>query len=151
MQQFIVGILEENNDGATYEDRIYDRFLKLRSSLGQVLQIFDFIEPISTGLQTGQIYEVILVPTIFASLSYSRKRLTDLEVNTWEGKILSRTFLVSKNNYQRNRPRLYDQEWILLSTIIGHLLISPAEIDVPIDEGGFIYWQNPRWDLYAVI
>jgi hypothetical protein len=53
MDEFIAGVLSENNIGAQYEGAVYDRWLTLRHASGVRLKIFDLFPPISTELSVG--------------------------------------------------------------------------------------------------
>jgi hypothetical protein len=147
---FITGLLERNEDGATYEGVVYDRFLTLRHGNGQVLSIFDMGEPISTNLPTNEIYEMVLVAAVPGDIQFFPAR-PPTSTGDCHGIVIETAWNATKGSYRRDRVELYGREWMLLATPLGHLLMNPTEIGVLISVGGFVQWKDPRLDLYAVV
>jgi hypothetical protein len=151
MGDFITGVLIENEEGATYQGKVYDRFLKLRLLDGQLLSIFDPFGPISTGLREGEVYEMVLI-TLAASVSYcATSPLPPMESDEWQGIIIEPHWCVAEGQHRHACSELYAHEWILLATSSGQLLMSPKVLSMPVDPGGFLQWKNVRLDLCAVI
>jgi hypothetical protein len=151
MQDFIGGMLESNEDGASYEGEVFDRFLRLRHGSGVELSIFDMEEPISGDLPTGEPYEMILVAALPGPVRHWSEEPWAPASGRWRGTVADACWRVPEGRYQRSRPELYAREWVLLSTPLGHLLMNPDEISAPLAAGDLLAWQDPRLDLYAVI
>lgn len=149
MTDFIRATLEQSEDGATYEGTVYDRFLVLRPSSGERLPVFDMTEPISTGLDTGQTYEVVLV----AALPGPVRRLPEhpAGADQWWGTVVEPRWKALQGAFERARPGLYAREWVLLRTPLGALLINPDELESPVSTGDILGWEEPRLDLYGVV
>lgn len=151
MGDFITGVLIENEEGATYEGKIYDRFLKLRLLDGHVLSIFDPFGPISTGLPEGEIYEMVLITLAVSVRYFATSPLPPMESDEWQGIIIEPHWSVAEGHYRRACSELYAHEWILLATPLGQLLMSRKVLSMPVNRGGFLQWKNVRLDLCAVI
>lgn len=150
MGGFITGVLLQNEDGATYQGKVYDRFLKLGLSNEQVLSIFDPFGPISTDLPIGEVYEMILV-TLATSVRYFAALPLDVETADWQGVIIEPRWRVPESDYQRTSSELYTHEWVLLATSLGKLLMNPKVFKTPISPEGVVLWNNVRLDLLAVV
>ncbi len=156
MGNFIIGVLVENEDGATYQNHTYDRFLKLQIADGQVLSIFDppgLYGPISTGLNTGESYEMILITLpVPRSVHYFPTSPLHVEINLWQGTVVDTHWRVpEERSYKGVHEYLADREWMLLTTSRGDLLMNPKEISIPVSKGGVVQWENLRLDLCAVV
>ena len=153
MGQFVHGTLIENEDGATYESEVYDRFLKLRLTQGEVLSIFD-PTPISSNLLLGTTYEMVLVSSAL-NVRVSEEEMPDLLPKEWEGTIVQLDWQAISEEYVLIRPELLKHSWVLVKTDWGHVLISrkiveragPGQISV----NQRIRWKNVRLDLFAVV
>lgn len=145
-----MGILERNENGATYEGIVYDRFLTLHHANGRILSIFDMGEPISTGLRTNKIYEMVLVASIPEDVEVF-STCPSPATSTWQGIVVDMAWKAARGSFSRERKGLYGREWICLATPLGNLLMNPAEIGAPINAGNCVQWKDPRLDLYAVI
>jgi hypothetical protein len=151
MKKFIIGVLERNEPGATYQGRVYDRFLMLRPSDGTTLHVFDKGEPISSGLATGESYEVVLLAAIPGPVLVFSARSEGVQLSERRGEIIEPGWRAMEGGYRCVRPELYQRDWVLLRTSLGQLLMSPSEIGINLRAGDFLEWQEPRFDLYAVI
>ena len=69
MKGFITALLLQNEAGATYQGKVYDRFLRLQHLNGKIFSVFDPYGPISTSLHVGEVYEMI-VASLATSVSY---------------------------------------------------------------------------------
>src|SRR5579863_48348 len=151
---FFKGLLVENEEGATYEGKVYNRFLKLRLLDGQVISVFDPCA-ISTEISVGNTYEMILLAfPAQKSILYSSDTLllpSILETDDWYGTVIEQHWRLIKETYRFSCSYLCDGERILLMTPRGQLLMSSKEIDSPINVGGTIQWKNVRLDLCAII
>lgn len=151
MGDFIKGVLIENEEGATYEGRVYDRFLKLRLRDAQVLSIFDPFGPISTGLAEGNVYEMILI-TLATSVKYfATVPLPPLASDEWQATIIEPRWSAVEGQYRHACSELFTKKWLLLATPLGQLLMSHKVLSIPVSPGGFVRWKNIRLDLCAVI
>ncbi|GAC1566007.1 MAG: hypothetical protein NVS3B14_05740 [Ktedonobacteraceae bacterium] len=150
MGDFITGVLLQSEDGATYQGRIYDRFLRLRHLHGQVLSLFDPFGPLSTDLSIGEVYEVILA-SLGESVRYFSEPPLTLENTEWQGVIIEPHWRAPESTYQRTSSELYAHDWVLLGTSLGRMLISPTVFKTPIKPEGFVQWDNIRLDLLAVV
>jgi len=153
---FITGVLVENEAGATYEGHVYDRFLKLRLSDGQILAVFDppgSFGPISTILSKGEVYEMILMTLpIPKSVQYfPASPLLSLDVDVWQGEIIEPHWVLPEGRYKLTHSYLSEREWVLLATRRGQLLMSPKVFSIPLSRGGIVQWDNVRLDLCAVV
>lgn len=155
MKQFIVGTLIENEEGATYEGVVYDRFLKLLIASGEVLSIFDPFRPISTGLPIDDQYEMILASLPVPGSIYTDKRLLSFnenEKNIWKGDVIEILWVSNTENYRRIRADEFERGvWILLTTTRGNILISHKDIEMSLLVGQTIWWTSMRLDLRAII
>lgn len=150
MGDFLTGKLIRNEIRATYESRVYDRFLQLRHQSGQLVNIFDPWGPISTELQIGRMYELIVV-TLPTSIQYFPENPPQREENVWTAKVVDPSWKALKGHYSFSCSLLYEHEWILLAASSGHLLMSPQELKTQVHTNGFVQWTNIRLDLLAVI
>lgn len=150
MGDFIAGVLLQSKDGATYQGKVYDRFLRLRHLHGHVLSVFDPFGPISAGLLVGEIYEVILV-SVGKSVRYFSEPALVTENTEWEGVIIEPHWFAPENAYQRISSELYAHDWVLLGTSLGKMLINPKIFKSSIFAGGFVQWDNIRLDLLGVV
>jgi hypothetical protein len=49
-------------------------------------------------------------------------------------------------------PELYEQEWVLVVTSLGDVLLGQgADIGIPVDVGTVLQWEANRWGLYSVV
>lgn len=156
MGHFITGVLIENERGATYEGHVYDRFLQLRLSDGQVLALFDppgSNGPISTTLSKGEYYEMVLIALpIPKSVQYfPTPPQLPLSIDVWQGEIIEPHWILPVGRYTLTHPYLSEREWVLLATTKGHLLMNPASIKASSSTKGIVRWQNMRLDLCAVV
>jgi len=156
MIKFITGLLVQNKAGATYDDIIYDRKLKLHLPNGQELSIFDPAEPISTELATDEAYEMVLIPfvvsvNIVAPSQISAESDSTLDSKQWQGTIIDLHWKAAKDRYRYAHPELYEQEWILLTTSYGNVLLSPQSTQETLHTGMMVQWANTRLDLYAIV
>jgi hypothetical protein len=147
---FIAAVLERSEDGAKYESVVYDRFLTIRHSAGQVLSVFDMGQPLSGSLPVGKVYEFVLVAALPGNLQYFPTNPPPLGAEGWQGDVVDPCWRAPKGGYSRARPDLYEREWVLLATPLGRLLMSSSEIGAAASSGGVVRWQEARLDLYAV-
>lgn len=154
MGNFINGLLVENEEGATYEGKVYNRFLKLRLLDGQVISIFDPCA-ISIEASVGETYEMILLAfPAQKSILYNSVFLlppSASAIDDWYGTVIEQHWKIIKENYRFSCPYLCAGERILLMTPRGQLLMSPKENDRPVSVGGTVQWKNVRLDLCAII
>jgi hypothetical protein len=150
MGDFITGVLLQSEDGAVYQGRVYDRFLKLRHLHGQVLSVFDPFGPISADLPVGEVYEVILA-SLSESVRYVSELLLTVENTEWQGVIIEPHWRAPESTYQRASSELYAHDWVLLGTSLGKVLISSKVFKTSINPEGFVQWENIRLDLLAVV
>jgi len=130
---------------------VYDRWLKLGHPSGKLVTVFDYLA-ISERLLIGSRYEVIVQANIFASIVYFPQRQINPVYDNWlEGKILNLNWQAAGNNYLLSYDDLYKGNWILIETILGQLVIHPQDILQPIKQNGYLYWEESRIDLMAVI
>lgn len=150
MENFIMGVLVENEDGATYRGKVYDRFLKLQLVNGKVLSIFDPAEPISVDLSVGSFYSMVLITLPLSEpISYTQEIMSDLDESAIQGRVVNIEWKGSKENYKYAHPEAYTQSWILLETQFGRLLMSQNHRRV-LKVGDNIQWKSIRFDLCAV-
>lgn len=150
MSAFITGVLVENEDGATYQGKVYDRFLKLHLANGQDVSIFDPFGPLSSSLPLGERYEMIL-GALATSVHYGHSTTLDVKTPTWQGVIIEPRWLAPEDQYQLYASELYRLEWVLVSTLIGALLMHPKVFHTPIAPQEEIIWDTIRLDLLAVV
>jgi hypothetical protein len=107
MGDFIKGVLIENEEGATYNGKVYDRFLKLRLSNGRVLSIFDPFGPLSTGLAKGEVYEMIVIPLATAVQYFATSSSPPVENDEWQATIIETHWRAVRNHYRYACEALY--------------------------------------------
>lgn len=162
LQEFVNGLLVSNEVGATYRGEVYDRFLKIRLNSGHTLPIFDDswpAKPISTDLQIGNFYHMILVSSVNEHLAHFSS-LYSVGTNEWEGTVLAtnwqlpheptqyfQCFVPRHNEFRRN--------WVLILTPYGGVLMAPEEVEDAIGRkvqvGDRLRWVCSRLDLLAVV
>src|SRR5271154_7173068 len=59
----LTGLLVTNTAGSVHEDSVVDRMLTLRHSGRTLMEIYDPSWPISTNVETGRTYQLLLVVT----------------------------------------------------------------------------------------
>jgi hypothetical protein len=152
LEKFVTGILEENEDGATYQSIVYDRFLKVRCANNELITIFDIPEPISTYLNAGKVYTFVLSAFV-SGLRYIEQTPVDSKEETgfMGGLIINPEWSATNSIFQYTRPELYDCTWILVATRLGHVLIDAAELQIIPIINSYLVWSSQRWDLYAVV
>ena len=140
MSAFITGVLVENEDGATYQGKVYDRFLKLHLANGQDVSIFDPFGPLSSSLPLGERYEMIL-GALATSVHYGHSTTLDVKTPTWLGVIIEPRWLAPEYQYQLYASELYAREWVLVSTSIHALTAFNWPSEVPPPEKDSIAWK----------
>ncbi len=149
---FVQGTLEVNQDGATYENIVYDRRLVVRLANGERLHIFDFAEPISTNLLIGEVYEMVIVPFVVKVEFVSEFQLgISPESALWQGKVIDPHWLVAEVSFKIAQLDVYDGEWILIETAFGQMLLSAENIGTAVQKDDVLQWERGRLDLYAVV
>lgn len=164
MDEFIAGVLTENNTGAQYEGAVYDRWLTLRHASGVRLKIFDLFPPISTELSVGVRYEVILsalVPIEVAIFpSAAPPELPELPEGWWQGTIRELQWRAAPPaGYRHARAAFPNESWLLVETHVGSLLMAPRRVHeavrakgkAALQVGDIIQWHLTRLDLQAVV
>jgi hypothetical protein len=156
MGNFIMGVLVQNKDGATYEGVVYDRRLTLRLPNGRELSVFDPADPISTTLHIGEVYEMVLVPFVVSvnlvPLSQSSAGLeAATESNNWQGTVIDPNWEAQKNAFRLVRTELYEQRWVHIATPLGNIIIRPESVGATLNIGTVVQWKSTRLDLYAVV
>lgn len=151
MGTFIKGTLVRNDDGATYDGEVYDRFLTLRAVDGRDLPIFDMGDPISTGLPTGRAGEMVLVAAVPGAVRLGTATSPTADAETWQGTVLDPRWRAQADDFSRARPELFEREWALVETPLGRLLMDPDEIGDAVEPGALLRWHGARLDLYAVV
>lgn len=141
---FIAGILIENRDGATYEGVVYDRFLKLQLPTGKVISIFDKFNPISSGLEIGERYEVVLLSLLIpGTVRYLEQPSSSSAKEIWQGTVREPKWKGKAKDYRFVRGYDFDDiERVLLETRWGNLLLSPKELAIPAEVGQIIRWES---------
>jgi len=160
---FIGGVLEENNDGATYQGIVYDRSLTLRHPSGRSLEIFDCFGPISTGLLTSKAYDMIVSFRIPWQIQRAWRSPAVLKPLNWQATVITPRWTAPRvrEAYDRTALELYEKKWVLVSTWFGRALVHPGGFERRPEvgdrlwaanpwEGGFMRWENTRLDLLAV-
>ena len=150
MKGFITALLLQNEAGASYQDKIYDRFLRFQHLNGQILSVFDPYGPVSTDLRVGEVYEVILA-SLATSVRYFSGTPPAIEDAGWQGVIIEPRWYAPENAYQRTSSELNAYDWVLLETSLGNVLINSQVFDVPVSSGGIVQWSSVRLDLLAVV
>jgi len=178
MNTFVTGILERNEVGATDGHTIYDRWLTLRLSNGIALRIFDE-ELISTDLEVGQTYNMILVVAVPDTIRYlsAPPENVDLEsidrevveLRGSEGEFVEYTYVVRgtvlepswqapQRVYRCMVPYFPEFAAVLVQTAIGRVLINHLDIEEDMEGsleqikvGGYLEWEHSRLSLLAVL
>lgn len=155
MQQFVVGTLIENEEGATYEGVVYDRFLKLQISTGEILSIFDPFRPISTGVPINDQYEMILASLPVPGSIYTDKYLlpfNENEKDIWKGDVIEVSWVGNLESYRCIRSDEFEREIrILLTTTRGNILLPCKYLATSPFIGQTIWWNSMRLDLRAIL
>lgn len=162
LQEFVNGLLVSNEVGATYKGEVYDRFLKVRVNSGHTLPIFDDswpAKPISTNLNIGHSYRLILVSSVNEHLAHFSS-LYSVGAHEWEGEVLLDQWQLPHEpaqvfSYYVPRQNELRRNWVLLSTPYGGVLMAPEEIEEAtgrmVQIGDRLRWVCSRLDLLAVI
>jgi len=150
MKGFVTALLLQNEGGATYQGKIYNRFLRLQHLNGQILSVFDPYGPLSTELHVGEVYEMILA-SLATSVRYFSGTPPAIKDTEWQGVIIEPRWRAPENAYQRTSSELNAHDWVLLETSLGKVLISPRIFDIPISVEGIVQWNSTRLDLLAVV
>lgn len=153
MEHFFVGTLIENRDGATYEGVVYDRFLKIRLQTGEVVAIFDGLNPISTELLISVPYEVILTSLVIPDTVRTLRKLLPCEKqDILYGVVMKHGWIGKPESYKYvHEDKLRKKDCILVATTWGNLLIDTKELENSVTVGQTIRWESLRLDLLAVI
>ncbi len=158
---FITGRLAANEVGVTYEGVVYDRWLTVQLADNQTLRIFDpglDDEPMSSTLQVEEDYTFLLAPLLFGGLATivphteiaSPIVISDPK-KVCQGKIVDAHWKAEVGAYRFARLGLYKQEWVLVVTSLGVILLSQkGDIRTSVSVGDVLQWKTSRWDLYGV-
>lgn len=162
LQDFVHGVLVSNEVGATFKGEVYDRFLRIKLNSGDTLPVFDDsypAKPISTHMQTGQLYRVILVSSVNEHLAHFSS-LYSVGGNEWEGNVITTTWQLPHDptqSFQCFVPRYTEvrKNWAMVATDYGGVLMSPEEIEDAtgrrVQVGDRLRWICSRLDLLAVV
>ena len=128
----------------------------IRLSDNRELLIFDFTDPISTELWTGEVYTMLLAPFVVSvnlvpASSPSVGLEATTESNRWQGTVIDPDWKAPKDAFRLVRTELYEQRWALVETAYGNLILNPGNIETALSAGSVIQWENTRLDLYAVV
>jgi hypothetical protein len=156
MNNFITGVLTRNKEGATYEDVVYDRRLTLHLPNGYDLSIFDPADPISSQLQIGEVYTMVLSPLVMSVNLISTSQPSSApemptNANNWQGTVIDSDWKAPKDAFRLTHPELYELGWVLLATPLGNVIINPDNAGTSLSVGMTAQWENTRLDLYAVV
>lgn len=178
MNTFMTGVLERNEVGATDGHVVYDRWLTLCLPDGIALRIFDD-ELVSTDLEVGQTYDMILVVAVPQEIRYLPEPPADVDLRTVDhevvesrvtkgtlleytyvvrGTVLDPSWLAPQHAYRCAVPDLYDYTSVLLQTAVGRVLINSLNVEEdmkgPVEQvtaEGYMEWERSRLDLLAVL
>lgn len=159
MTDFVMGHLVPTGKGANYRGHQFDEWLRLSTFKGPVLEIFDDFDLISTEIQAGIAYSVVLLPTLFETIKIlnSDSNLVDLE---WHGQVVETSWQAKEKDFDKAKGFLFESvegnqsSWLLVETDFGLIIMSKKEVQKEIGSeiviGSLLKWSNPRWDLLAI-
>ncbi len=148
--ELLTGLLEKNEVYTAYEDKVYERLLTLRLRDETLIEIIDRWL-ISTDVLPGNVYSLLISLSLPRQLLYFPTRPSNLPHKQWEGIIINRHWAISNQVY-----RWLPQEWVgkavtLVETPLGYVATSESEFKVPIHVNGFVQWEDPEFDLIAIV
>ncbi|MBZ0293176.1 MAG: hypothetical protein K8L99_11480 [Anaerolineae bacterium] len=155
---FVIARIVTNEDGATYEGGVFDRFLTIEANDNSLLTIFD-LEAISTNIEEGSTYELLLLATIMVDVKYYPPDSAVKEQPRFQAKLLNMTWSSPESGYLKLDPRLLYSfsgrrgSWVLAETGYGNILLSRSAVkktEGEIKTGGTVTWEESRFDLLAI-
>lgn len=156
----LAGTLVTNKEGSIHEDSVVDRVLTLRHSGRALIEIYDPSWPISTNVDTGYNYRVLLVATNCAGLHLPILPFEGVKLGIWRARVLQVPWYAPENGFRVARPSLYRlhgkrRAWVLVASQIGSMLMNPMEVRQAMlfrpRPGDILQWESSRFDLYAVL
>ena len=163
MNEFVTGVLELNEVGATDGHTVYDRWLTLRLANGTAIEIFDD-QLISTDLVVGQMYDLVLIVAVPWEIRYLPSPPPHIDLKALEqnyvvrGVVLDPYWQATERRYRYMTAGFYKRVSVLLETAIGRLLVSRRNLEKdmqgPAEQvatGGYLEWMESRLDLLAVL
>lgn len=157
MTEFISGLLVDSEDGAVYDEQVWDRFLTVQADNGWGLSVFD-PSAITLDLAEGESYEYVMVATIFSALRAAGEPCLEGDADVWQATVVDANWQPpdADERFQRYSPNLLmSDRYLLVETSLGRLLMSPREVEQEVYEaaqvGMCLEWEDARLDLYAVV
>src|SRR5215467_13442572 len=153
MNEFVTGVLERNDAGATDGHTVYDRWLTLRLANDTAIDIFDD-ELISTDLVVGKMYDLVLLVAVPWRIRYLPIPPPDVDLKALEqnyvvrGVVLDPYWQTTERLYRYVSTGFYERISVLLETAVGRILVSRLNIEEdmegPAEEvaaGGYLEWR----------
>lgn len=149
MSHWLVGRVERNEPGAQYEDKVYDRILRLRLRGGVEITVTDIGPPLANDLEVGSTYEIVVMALIFVDLvigvaptDTSRPWVADLVETSWRP---------TRSGFRTLRPALLEGDWTVLETAAGRMITTRSELGLTREPVRKVAWSTCQFDLYAIL
>jgi len=147
MQDYLEGILDENEPTETYHGVVFSRRLSIRTLRGKVLHIDD-PDSLAASVKPGTMLRIIAVVSGVDSVRAFTQSRTD--TGKWSGTVRQLDWSPDFEKYQ-----LYDKGLIestpmsVIGTVNGHVLLSRLLLGGA-ETGAAVTWGKDQFQLVAV-
>src|SRR5882724_2747493 len=100
----LIGTVVTNSEGAIHEDSVMDRRLTFCHSGRALMEIYDPSWPISTNVDTGHSYRVLLVATNCIGLHLPILPFEGVKLGIWRARVLQVPWYAPENDFRVARP-----------------------------------------------
>jgi hypothetical protein len=153
MNDFLIGKILRIEENAVYNDTVYDFFLEIQVN-NQIIKVFDFSPSLSQKNSENSFVQLVVVlsfPQNLKMVEPGKNVFSSLNI----GKISRIVNFEHDLQNKMLRFQLFNNEWYLINTLFGGLLISKNELSefkkselVP---GTDLTWESGRFDLYGIL
>jgi hypothetical protein len=135
--------IKKVENGAEYEDKVYDFWVSVQLSSGKEIKVFDFV-PFDLRNNILQHSECLLVAGFLESSGNSQKDSTIIK-----GFLID--YNIKSKDWRNVREDIINESWFGLQTEDGIYLINPEEIrSEKVKLGEILEYIVGRFDLVAI-
>lgn len=135
--------VEDVENGAEYEDTIYDYWVTALLVNGQRIELFDFV-PFDLKKKKGETIEVLVLAGFPTNISDSATGESQVS-----GEYLGE--IVLPNHFTKFANDADQRKWLGIKTDNGVFLLSPSEMEqASLRIGGHLQFDAGRFDLIGV-
>lgn len=153
---FVTGMLRKNIPDAIYEEQVFERMLHLECSDGLIREIFDGMFTLSDDLSTNSELQLIITPDVISGLQLVVTPDSHQISTKWVAIVEAVGDEIDGSGIciRAGKYDFHPNEWILVSTKIGNLLLGlywlKDELGLIPKKGDCLIWADCRLDLFAI-